>query len=69
MVDSITPQPSVINQYLGQDWRDQFLKLGYDLLYKLRQMALEKNARHALLLYAATHFMLMVITFKLLAAW
>jgi hypothetical protein len=66
---SITPQPSVMNQYLGQDWRDHFLKHGYDLLYKLRQMALEKNARHALLFYAATHFMLMVITFKLLADW
>ncbi|MEN3332891.1 MAG: Outer rane lipoprotein [Blastocatellia bacterium] len=69
LVDSITPQPSMMNQYLGQDWRDHFLKRGYDLLYKLRQMAMEKNARHALLLYAATHWMLMVITFKLLADW
>lgn len=69
LIDSITPQPSAIHRYLGHDWRDQLLKRGYDLLYKVRQMALEKNARHALLLLAATHFMLIIITFKLLADW
>ena len=69
LVDSITPQLLVLNQYLGHDWRDHFLKLTYDLLYKLRQMALEQNARHVLLLYIATHWMLMVIAFKLLADW
>ncbi|HKQ08486.1 MAG TPA: outer membrane protein assembly factor BamD [Blastocatellia bacterium] len=69
LVDSITPQAAAFNQYLGHDWRDHFLKLTYDLLYKLRQMAMEKNARHVLLLYAATHWMLAVIAIKLLADW
>ena len=32
-------------------------------------MAMEKNARHVLLLYAATHWMLAVIAFKLFADW
>lgn len=69
LVDSITPQAAAFNQYLGHDWRDHFLKLTYDLLYKLRQMAEEKNARHVLLLYAATHWMLAVIAIKLFADW
>ncbi|HJQ22731.1 MAG TPA: outer membrane protein assembly factor BamD [Blastocatellia bacterium] len=69
LVDSITPQLAVLNQYLGHDWRDRFLKLSYDWLYKLRQMAREPNARRVLLLVAATHWVLVVIAFKLLADW
>lgn len=68
-VDSISPQPSTINRYLGHDGRDHWVELGCDLLYKLRQMAVEKEARNALLLYAATHFLLLTVAFRLLADW
>jgi hypothetical protein len=69
LVESITPQRSVLNPYLGHDWRDHFLKLAGDLLYKLRQMAMDQYARRVLLLYVATHWLLIVITFRLLADW
>jgi hypothetical protein len=63
----ISSSLSVLGRYLNRDMRDRWLEAGYDLEYKLSQVARGKRGVSTIALYLATHGLFAGLFMRLLA--